>query len=194
MHIRNRKKQTISRADKRSRFVAQAKKRLSSLPSVNLVVVLVVSSVVIAGAAFGLIRFFSNSPGSSDPYTIIGPGSPSAVANPPTSDMSVKFGETPLNDNPESAPATTPDSVPSAEVMAAVDSERFPLSTFDDYKAHYYTYMHEEQAIKFFILKSADGVVRAAFDACDVCWYPIQQDTRLWISFSSDKISTKMSG
>lgn len=65
MHIRNRKKQTISRADKRSRFVAQAKKRSGSLPSVNLVVVLVVSSVVIAGGAFGLIRSFSSSPGSS---------------------------------------------------------------------------------------------------------------------------------
>ena len=169
MPIRNHKKQTISRADKRGRFVAQAKKRSGSLPSVNLVVVLVVSSVVIAGGAFGLIRFFSNSPESSDPYTIIRPGSPSTVADAPTSDTPVKLGETPLNENAESVP-TTPDSVPSPEVMATVDSERFPLSTFDDYKAHYYTYVHEEQAIKFFILKSADGVVRAAFDACDVCY------------------------
>jgi uncharacterized membrane protein len=24
--------------------------------------------------------------------------------------------------------------------------------------------------IKYFVLKSSDGVVRAAFDACDVCW------------------------
>jgi len=170
MHIENRKKQTISRADKRSRFVAQAKKRSGSLPSVNLVVVLVVSSVVIAGGAFGLIRFFSNSPESSDPYTIIGPGSPFAIATPPTSDTPVEFGETPLDENADPVPTTTPDSVPSLEVMAAVDTERFPLSTFDDYKAHYYTYMHEGQAIKFFILKSADGVVRAAFDACDVCY------------------------
>lgn len=170
MHIENRKKQTISRADKRSRFVAQAKKRSGSLPSVNLVVVLVVSSVVIVGGAFGLIRLYSNSPGSSDPYTIIGPGSPFAIATPPTSDTPVEFGETPLDENAESVPATTPDSVPSPEVMAAVDTERFLLSTFDDYKAHYYTYMHEGQAIKFFILKSADGVVRAAFDACDVCY------------------------
>jgi len=170
MHIRNHNKQTISRADKRSRFVAQAKKRSGSLPSVNLVVVVVVSSVVIAGGAFGLIRFFSNSPGSSDPYTIIEPSSPSAAVNPPTSDTSVKSGETPLNENAESVPATTPDSIPSPEVVATVDTERFSLSTFDDYKAHYYTYMHEGQAVKFFILKSADGVVRAAFDACDVCY------------------------
>jgi len=168
--IKKRKKQTISRAEKRGRFVAQAKKRSGSLPPATLAVVLVVSSVVIAGGAFALFRFFSNSPESSGPYTIIRPGSPSTAANAPTSDTPVKFGETPLNENAESVPATTPDSVPSPEVMAAVDTERFPLSTFDDYKAHYYTYMHEGQAIKFFILKSADGVVRAAFDACDVCY------------------------
>jgi uncharacterized membrane protein len=24
--------------------------------------------------------------------------------------------------------------------------------------------------IRYFILKSSDGVIRAAFDACDVCW------------------------
>ena len=27
-----------------------------------------------------------------------------------------------------------------------------------------------ELFIKYFILKSSDGVIRAAFDACDVCW------------------------
>ncbi len=47
---------------------------------------------------------------------------------------------------------------------------RFPLSTFDDYKAHHYTYMHEGHPIEFFVLKSKDGVVRAAFNACDVCF------------------------
>jgi|GEM_PF-500902 len=54
--------------------------------------------------------------------------------------------------------------VEDADVMA------FPLSTFDDYKAHYYTYEHEGRLIRFFILKSTDGVVRAAFDACDICY------------------------
>ena len=24
--------------------------------------------------------------------------------------------------------------------------------------------------IRYFVIKSADGVIRAAFDACDVCW------------------------
>jgi hypothetical protein len=47
---------------------------------------------------------------------------------------------------------------------------RFALSTFDDHKAHYYTYMHEGRPIEFFVLKSRDGVVRVAFNACDVCF------------------------
>ena len=47
---------------------------------------------------------------------------------------------------------------------------RLPLATFDDYKAHHYTYMHEGRPIEFFVLKSKDGVVRAAFNACDVCF------------------------
>ena len=47
---------------------------------------------------------------------------------------------------------------------------RLPLTTFDDYNAHYYTYMHEGRPIEFFVLKSKDGIVRAAFNACDVCF------------------------
>ena len=55
-------------------------------------------------------------------------------------------------------------------VVAEDGVVRLPLSTFDDYEAHYYTYMHEGQPIEFFVLKSKDGVVRAAFNACDVCF------------------------
>ena len=47
---------------------------------------------------------------------------------------------------------------------------RLPLSTFDDYEAHHYTYMHEGNSIEFFVLKSQEGTVRAAFNACDVCY------------------------
>ncbi|TEU13510.1 MAG: DUF2318 domain-containing protein [Anaerolineales bacterium] len=46
----------------------------------------------------------------------------------------------------------------------------WPLNTFDDGKAHYYSFVNSGKAIDFFILKSSDGVVRAAFDACDVCF------------------------
>jgi uncharacterized membrane protein len=47
----------------------------------------------------------------------------------------------------------------------------YPISTFQDGKARFYEYKSNDGiTIKYFILKSSDGVVRAAFDACDVCW------------------------
>ena len=47
----------------------------------------------------------------------------------------------------------------------------FPISQFADGKARHYTYPAPGGiTIKYFILKSSDGVIRAAFDACDVCW------------------------
>lgn len=55
-------------------------------------------------------------------------------------------------------------------VQADDGAVRFPLGAFDDRKARHYTYVHNGKPIEFFILKSADGVVRAAFNACDVCY------------------------
>ena len=47
----------------------------------------------------------------------------------------------------------------------------FPVAAFDDGLPKYYSYRnHDGKNIKFFILKSSDGVIRAAFDACDVCF------------------------
>jgi uncharacterized membrane protein len=47
----------------------------------------------------------------------------------------------------------------------------FPVKAFQDGKARFYEYKPGDgTTIKYFILKSSDGVVRAAFDACDVCW------------------------
>ena len=47
----------------------------------------------------------------------------------------------------------------------------FPVSQFTDGKARHYTYPAPGGiTIKYFIIKSPDGVIRAAFDACDVCW------------------------
>jgi len=45
-----------------------------------------------------------------------------------------------------------------------------PVSTFDDYKARYFVYKFPEKSVYFFVLKSSDGVIRAAFDSCDVCF------------------------
>jgi uncharacterized membrane protein len=56
-------------------------------------------------------------------------------------------------------------------MVASADKVLYPVGTFEDGKARYYRMKTDDgQPIKFFILKSSDGVVRAAFDACDVCW------------------------
>ena len=44
-------------------------------------------------------------------------------------------------------------------------------SLFDDGQARFYRYATTAgRAIQFFVMKSSDGVIRAAFDACDVCY------------------------
>ncbi len=47
---------------------------------------------------------------------------------------------------------------------------RLPVSTLDDHQAHFYTLMVQGRPVEFFVLKDKDGVVRAAFNACDVCF------------------------
>lgn len=47
----------------------------------------------------------------------------------------------------------------------------FAAADFADGRARYYSYQAPSgQTIRFFVLKSSDSVIRAAFDACDVCW------------------------
>ena len=45
-----------------------------------------------------------------------------------------------------------------------------PASLFEDGKARHFQHVAGEFTIKYFVLKSSDGIIRAAFDACDVCW------------------------
>lgn len=57
---------------------------------------------------------------------------------------------------------------------------RFAVSDFADGKARHYKLENNGISIRFFIVRSSDGVIRTAFDACDVCWQSdkgyIQQD------------------
>lgn len=47
----------------------------------------------------------------------------------------------------------------------------YPVEVFDDGKARHFSYeAGQNLTIKYFVIKSSDGVIRAAFDACDVCW------------------------
>lgn len=59
----------------------------------------------------------------------------------------------------------------SLESRGSRDSVTFPVERLRDGKARHYQYKTNEGiTIKYFIIKSSDGVIRAAFDACDVCW------------------------
>jgi uncharacterized membrane protein len=56
-------------------------------------------------------------------------------------------------------------------LVASTDKVTYPVTTFDDGKAKFYKVKTSEGiSINFFAIKSSDGVIRAAFDACDVCW------------------------
>ena len=54
--------------------------------------------------------------------------------------------------------------------VAATGLVSYPVSLFDDGQAKHFDFQDGDKNIRYFVIKSADGVVRAAFDACDVCW------------------------
>lgn len=51
-------------------------------------------------------------------------------------------------------------------VQAENGAVRLPVASVSDGKAHFFTY----EGVDFFVLKSSDGVLRAAFDTCDTCY------------------------
>lgn len=69
-----------------------------------------------------------------------------------------KFDQWPLPANPPSTAASDKTQV------------THPLSLFETGHAHHFEFKTGELTVRYFILKSSDGVIRAAFDACDVCW------------------------
>jgi uncharacterized membrane protein len=79
-----------------------------------------------------------------------------------------------------------------------------PISQFDDGKAHYFTARADDGIlVTFFVLKSRDGVIRAAIDACDVCYrsgkgYSQEGDYMICgnckMKFSSNRINVAKGG
>jgi uncharacterized membrane protein len=63
-----------------------------------------------------------------------------------------------------------PSAIASAPAAAGNTTVSFPASLFEDGKARHFEHVDGKHTIRYFILKSSDGVIRAAFDACDVCW------------------------
>ncbi|MDM8536330.1 DUF2318 domain-containing protein [Desulfobacterales bacterium HSG17] len=61
--------------------------------------------------------------------------------------------------------------IPAQEVNPDNNIFKFAEKDFADGKAKYFVYKDDsEQKIRFFIVKSDDEIIRAAFDACDVCF------------------------
>lgn len=59
---------------------------------------------------------------------------------------------------------------PSQAVQSSKGVVKIPLVQVNDGAAHFFHYTVRGRDIRFFVLKSSDGVIRAAFDACDVCY------------------------
>ena len=57
-----------------------------------------------------------------------------------------------------------------AGVVETADAVRIPLSALDSGKALFLESDHEGRRVYFFAMRSSDGVYRAAYDACDVCF------------------------
>jgi hypothetical protein len=64
-----------------------------------------------------------------------------------------------------------PEAGGSSQAAAGAPDVTYAAKTFQDGKARFYEYKTGDGiTVKYFIVKSSDGVIRAAFDACDVCW------------------------
>jgi uncharacterized membrane protein len=68
------------------------------------------------------------------------------------------------------SPGAENPAVPATAARVAGDSVSIPVSVLDDGKAHFFEHRQGPITIRYFVIKSSDGVLRAAFDACDVCW------------------------
>ena len=88
--------------------------------------------------------------------------------------------------------------------QAGLEEFSYPVSDFEDGKAKYFTYRTPRGlTIRYFIMKSTDGVIRAALDACDTCWssgkgYRQESDTmacnNCGLKFPSNRINEVKGG
>ena len=132
--------QVKSRAGKRARFVSEAKHKQITRARRAKLVTILAAAVLIVG---GSAVFLLLRPRSSGAATLVLGAAPTAATS----------GHTPY-----------------PQVVAEDSVIRLPVSTFADGKAHHYTYIAGGQPIEFFVLRSADGTIRAALNSCDVCF------------------------
>lgn len=94
--------------------------------------------------------------------------------------------------------------VPCVEVKPQNGTFQFPAASFEDGKAKHYVYKYgPNQEVRFFVVKSTDGIIRAALDACDRCFqakkgYVQQGDSMVCINcglkFRTDKVNVLTGG
>ena len=82
-----------------------------------------------------------------------------------------------LNDRPSTTTIvpTQASTAPASQAQKAGTSETgdiaIPISDVNDGKAKFFDYAASDgRSVRFFVIKSSDGVYRAALDACDVCF------------------------
>jgi uncharacterized membrane protein len=95
-------------------------------------------------------------------------------------------------------------SVPAQDLKPVNGVFSFPVATFEDGKAKYFEYSPApNQKIRFFVVKSTDGIIRAAFDACEKCFraqkgYVQQGDFMVCVNcglkFRTDKVNEVTGG
>ena len=152
-----------SRDAKRSRF--QGEENTTS-KSKRWMVFSVIGLVVVVGATFGVISMLGGGADETPLSTTTSSPISTASTSSTSSTTAIAVAATSIS---YTAATNGHEPYPLIEANASGTIE-FQLSTFDDYVAHYYTYLNNDQSIEFFVLKSEDGVVRAAFNACDVCY------------------------
>jgi uncharacterized membrane protein len=68
-------------------------------------------------------------------------------------------------------PAATASAPEAAKTQAGEKVVAFPVKMFADGKARHFEHrLASGITVRYFIIKSSDGIIRAAYDACDVCW------------------------
>jgi hypothetical protein len=171
---------TGSRDAKRARFAEGAegspKTQRGASPLVLAAGILVVLALI-TGAVFvapGLTSDRTSTPSGEVQNAGVPSSAGGVVAGPAAATPSL--GSNPAAASPRSSSGAGPSAAattghdPYPLVVAEDGSVRLPVSTFDDNKAHFYTYMANGQPVEFFVVKSQDGVIHAAFNACDVCF------------------------
>ena len=121
----------------------------------------------VAGLALGLGALSACAPAIPTPALTPVAQAPTVA---PSSAAPVALASATSADKPADAPAAAQRGEQGAVVTSQDGLVRIAASDLADGRAHFYTLQGAQKAIPFFLLKSSDGVIRAAFNACDVCF------------------------